>query len=273
MSDFNASPDNTPQGGDITPSAPAPTSVGSAPQIATPSAPSQTPATGDNVDRSTWVPPHRIRETREQAYQQAQREAQTQMADMQRQADLYRTQLHSLVGVTPPANPEMDAIRSQFSQVYPGLSKLEEKAQELLGMIDRGGEIDNLTSHHWAQHAQTSVSRLYSLAEQTLGSPLSAEGKDAIHRQFSGYVQSSPDMLERYVNDPGFVDNYWKFISSTLIDPVRRSAVSAAAGRAPGNLPQDSPGGAPRVPQAPQPANLDDRISQGWGLYNQNKRQ
>ena len=226
---------------------------------------------GGTEDRSSWVPPYRIRETREAAIREAQTEWAQREAQYQARMQQIQNQLHALVGVQPPANPEQDAVRQQFNQLYPGLARLEEHAAELLAIRERAGDLESQNDHYWQSYGRQNIDRLFKAAEATLGGPLTDEAKRALHSAFTGFVSNSPELTARYTNDPSLVDEYWRTFSSNFIDPVRRGASAMVAGRAaqvPG-LPQDTPGGAPRTGPAPQPKSLDERTAMGWAQYNQ----
>ena len=255
----NAEPTATPS---VTPAAATP--AASAPQLATPVAP-QGPATGPEG----WVPSYRVRETREAAMREANEGFATREAGYKAELDQIRTQLHALVGVQPPQNPELTSVRNQFGQLYPGLAQLEDRAKDLMGLIDRAGDMESQNSHYWQKYGRETMDRLFEQASQSLGSPLTNEGKSALHAAFSGFVSSSPELSTRYANDPTLVDEYWKAFSSNFIDPVRRTAGATVVGRVAGNIPQDTPSGAPRVPGAPKPAGLEERAQLGWTQYQQ----
>lgn len=237
-----------------------------APQAATPPVP-QAPATGVGPDG--WVPSYRVRETREQAVREANEGFAQKEAGYRAELEQIRSQLHALVGVQPPQNPELTAVRSQFGQLYPGLAKLEERAADLMGLIDRAGDIESQNSHYWQSYGRQTMDKLFEHASTSLGSPLTDEGKRALHSAFSGFVSSSPELTARYANDPTLVDEFWKAFTSSFIDPVRRSASATVAGRVAGNIPQDTPGGAPHVNSGPKPANLEDRAALAWAQYQQ----
>lgn len=252
---------------DPTPSAPSvPTTPGTFAQPATP-APTE--------DRSNWVPPHRLRETREST----QRELNTQFAqrEAQYQAQLQQvqSQLHALVGVQPPQNPEVDAIKAQFSKLYPGISRLEERADQLQALIERSGDLESQNQHYWQSYGRQNMDRLFSLASETFGGPITDDAKRSLHSAFVGAIQNNPEMAERYANDPTVVNDFWKAFSSNFIDPVRRSASAAVVGRANAgmNLPQDTPSGAPRVGAQPGPQSMDERANAAWAMFEQSKRQ
>ena len=277
MSDFNAPAptpvaEPTPQPSQAAP-VPAP-----APQSATPTAPSaagptpsnaQTPAIGaPDGGREGWVPSYRLREAREAATRQAQTEYAQKMAGLQTELDRYKSQLHAVVGVTPPGDPETEGIKQQFARIFPGLAQLEQRAKEIEALTERAGDFDMQASHYWNNYGRQTMDRLFGLAAETLGGPLNDEAKRVLHSSFVGYLQSSPELSDRYSNDPSVVDEFWRTYSSNFIDPVRRSATVNAAGRTGVPLPQDTPGGAPRATPVPQPGNLDERAAAAWASYN-----
>lgn len=271
MPDLGIDPNTvTPAVGDT--SAPAPAAIPqSTPVTATPVAPAAAP-TAAPEDRSNWVPPHRLRETREAAVREAQRQFAEQSAQATARVEQLERQLQALVGVTPKQHTEADAIRNQFGQMFPGLSQLEQRAQDLMQLVERAGEFDSQNTHYWDSHGRQTMNRLYSVASENMGVQLTDDAKRNLHASFVGYVQSSPEAYERYLNDPSLVEDFWKAFSSSFIDPVRRTATATVAGRAPMALPRDVPGGVPAPAQAPKPANMDERISQMWSGYNAIKK-
>jgi hypothetical protein len=247
-----------------TPAAPAAPAVAAIPTTVTP----QAPATGAAPEG--WVPSYRIRETREAAIREANERFQTEQAQIRAEADHYRNQLQRLVGVTPPPDPQVSAVRDQFGQLYPGLAKLEERANDLMGLIERAGDLESQNSHYWQSYGRQTMDSLFKHAQDTVGTPLTDEAKRVLHSSFVGFVQSSPELTARYANDPTIVEDFWKAFSSSFIDPSRRAATATVAGRAAQSLPQDTPSGAPRAAAGPQPANLDERAASAWALYQQN---
>lgn len=277
MSDFNVDtvsnePTPTPSDTGVPAVQPAIPAVTPQPATSVETQPEATPP-GGRPQGQGMVPSYRIREASEAGYRRAQQEAAQRLAAIQAEAERYKQQLHSLVGVTPQQDPEVDAIRQQFSRLYPGLAQLEQKAKDLEALLGRAGELEQSTNHYWDTHARQSVERLYSLAEDSLGMPLNEEAKRQLHTSFVGFVQSSPEMHERYSNDPTIVEDFWKAFTSSFIDPIRRTAVTQTVQRVPQGLPQDTPAGMPGVQSAPKPANLDERVAQGWAAYQQQRRQ
>lgn len=246
---------------EATPSAPA------APVTATP--PTATPAAATPAAPEAMVPSYRIRETREAALREAQTRYESQIAAQRAETERYQAQLRALVGVTPPANPEVDAVREQFAKLYPGLAKMEAKAAEMEALLERGGDLEAQNNHYWQSYGRQTMDRLFSGTETALGGALTEEGKRQLHASFVGFVGSSPELTARYASDPTIVDDFVRQFTSNFIDPVRRAASAGVVARAPGALPQDSPSGSPM--RAPSPAfqSLDDRVAAGWAKLNQ----
>lgn len=264
----NAEPVATPTP-QATPSAP---TIQSAPTSTPPTtvvAP-QAPATGAPEG---YVPSYRLRETREAAVREAQAQFAQERAALQRQYDQVQNQLRALVGIQAPQNPELDAVRSQFAQLYPGLSKIEQRAQDFEALLERSNDFEAQTAHYWQAYGQSTMDKLFTHATESLGGSLTDEAKRHLHASFVGFVQSSPELEARYGKDPSLVEDFWKAFSSSFIDPVRRSATATVVGRAPQGLPQDSPAGAPRATPAPNLGGLDERANAAWTQFQALKNQ
>ena len=235
---------------------------------ATPNAPAPGAAT-PRPSNEGMVPSYRLRETREAAIRESTAQWQAREAQYQSQLQQVQNQLRALVGVAPPTDPEADAVRQQFDKLYPGLAKLNERYEDIMGVVDRTGDIESQTQHYWTSYGRNAMDRLFSQAATTYGAPLNEEGKAALHASFLGYVQSSPELTARYTQDPTLVDEFWRGFSSNFIDPVRRAQAAQVEQRTTlGGLPQDAPGGAPQMSQAPRPGSLDERVSGAWASYN-----
>lgn len=257
-----------------TPSAPAtvPATQGTpAPQQATPAAP---PVGATPDDRSTWVPPHRLRETREAAQREAASQYAQREAEIRAEAEQWRSKAQALAGFAPQPNPEVQTVKSQFASLYPGLAKMEDRAAQLEQLLERAGDLENQNNHYWQSHGRQTMDRLFEKASESLGAPINDETKRVLHSSFTGFVQSSPELSDRYANDPSIVEDFWKAFTSSFIDPARRAAAAGVVGRAAAGagIPQDTPGGVPRATPAPQPQNLQDRADLAWQMYsNPNK--
>lgn len=254
-------------GDNIAPAAPAATPL-ETPQGATPLAIPPTSVGGPPEDRSTWVPPYRLRETQERAQQLIT----ARETEHQRQLEQLQSQVRALVGVQPPDTSEEAQIRQRFSQVFPELAQLAEKSKDLLAYLERAGDLETQVDHYWKTHARTATERLFDFAEKSMGNPLTIDGKRLLHASFTGHIQQSPELAERYANDPRLIEEFWQAFTSNFIDPVRRAATTTVAGRAPQALPQDTPAGVPRPGPAPKPNNMDERAAQAWASYQAYKK-
>lgn len=266
-------PQTTPA--DATVSAPAtvPATSGTpAPQQATPAVTSQPSATGGVPEG--YVPSFRIRETREAAQREAASQFAAREAEIRAEIDQWKSKAQALAGFAPQPDPTVQTVKSQFASLYPGLAKIEEKAAQLDQLLERANDLESQNNHYWQSYGRQTMDRLFEKASESLGAPLNDEAKRALHSSFTGFVQSSPELMERYANDPTLIEDFWKAFTSSFIDPARRVATAGVVGRAAAGatLPQDTPGGVPRATPAPQPQNLDERASAAWQLYsNPNK--
>jgi hypothetical protein len=266
---------NTPAGGDTSAPTSEPTiSAQSAVPEATPQAPVAAP-TPQSQPEPSWLR-GRLQETREAAIRQANEQFARERTQMQSQYEAVQRQLHAIVGVTPQEDPEVSAVRNQFQKLYPGLSQLEQRAQDILNTIEQSGSIETQTRHYWGDYGRRTMDGLYDLANKSLGGNLSEEGKRALHASFSGYVASSPELVERYMTDPTLVQEFWQQFEKSFIGPVRRtSAANVQTQTQNRNLPQDTPSGAPQIGgnQGPRPKDLDERAAMAWASFNANRSQ
>ena len=249
------------------PSAPEPAIPASAAQPAIPAGPVAVPTLQPPPD-AAMVPSYRLREVREQAVREAQHLVAEREAFYRAQTEQLQNQVRALTGVAPLEDPQIAVVREQFGQIFPGLMRLEEQADQLLQAPKQTQDVEALQKYIYEQHAMKSVERLYDLAEKTFSAHLNDASKDALHAAFAGFVSASPERVDRYLRDPSLVNEFWQNFSAALIDPARRIASAAiqTAG-APRAIPQDTPGGVPRpVPPAP-PANIDERMVNAWTNY------
>lgn len=239
------------------------------PSVAAPTIPTASAAGAipQQPSHDAMVPSYRIRETREAALREAQAQWAEREAAYQAQMAAVQRQLHALVGVTPQGDPEVDAVRDQFGRVYPGLSQLEARAQDLLSFLERAGDLETQNEHYWKVYGRQAVDRLFSKASEAVGGQLTDAAKSVLHAAFTGHVASTPELLQRYANDPSVVDEFWTNFSSSFIDPVRRTATVGAAARTGLPLPVDTPSGAIRSTPPPQFKDMDDRSAAAWAQF------
>jgi hypothetical protein len=256
-------------GGDTSAPAPQPATTTAAPDttgqtnVNTPS-----PVNQGNQPEPSWLR-GRLEETRAAARREAEAAYNQRYAQQQAQFEAVQRQLHALVGVTPQEDPEIATVRAQFSKLYPGLAALEQRAQDLTGLLEQSQDVNAVTQHHWANYGRQTMDRLYDAAAKSMGGPLNDEAKRALHTAFTGYVSSSPEAGARYAQDPTIVDDFWQMFSGSFIEPVRRSAQAGVQSQtAPRAIPQDTPAGVPGTQQAPKPGSLDERVAGAWASFN-----
>lgn len=245
--------------------------------MTTTTAPGTTPDQGGTQAPATgapdgWVPSYRIRETRESVLREARNFFEQKQREYEARETELQAKIQALAGFGPKPDPEVEGVRDQFGRLYPGLSRLEQQADQIQRLLERAGDMESQTTHYWTSYGQNAVGQLFEAAEADLGGPLTEEGKRALHASFVGYIQSSPELVNTYASNPHFAREYWKAFSSSFIDPVRRVSAAQAQGRATTPLPQDTPAAAPRVGMPEKPANLEERVARSWTAYQQSKR-
>jgi chromosome segregation ATPase len=203
-----------------------------------------------------------------QTARQAQQEFAAKEAALNAKLEVMQRNLQALTGVQPPQNPEVDQVKKQFGSLYPNLSKMEEQYERYEQLLAKIESLEEQNNHYWGSHASNTVDSLYSVAEESLKTPLSPEARHQLYASFVGYIQANPELEERYKTDAkGLVKDFWKAFSASFIDPYRRADAVAAANRVPAGLPQDTPGGAPQATPAPQFKSLDERAKAAWSTY------
>ena len=272
-------PTPTPQPTPAPAPAPTPTPEPSPTPTPAPSpAPAPTPQT--EPDRSNWVPPHRLRETRAQAAAWARQQVQQETARYQAELEQKEARIRALAGVEPQEHPDVAQVKQDFAKVFPHLAKLNDErtvqrltdaqANDRLEQLQREvAQLRARDSHYWDSHTRQAINTLFTAVEKGIGNELSNDAKRAIHGSFVGYVRTNPQVAARYTQDPtSVVNEYWKTLQTTLVDPVRRAQAAAVqSGAAPAPVPQDKPSGAPRTTPPPVPKSLDDAVKGSWQAY------
>lgn len=208
------------------PAAPAPGS-GAGPAAA----PSPTPAAPSftyGEDRSTWIPPHRLNEVTTRYRQEAEARR-----DLERR---YR----ALAGLEQPRNTEHDAVRAQFSTVFPELAPLlqhPDQLQRVLALVQSGqlNEIAGTTQAYWARHAQQVSRDLVTRYAASVGVEPSTLGPRATNRmalQLKAFIEEDQTGDRQYrfeMGDPSLVEECLADMQGMFVEPVRRSTATAAA--------------------------------------------
>lgn len=215
-------------------------------------------------DRSTWVPPHRLREVSTRHEQALANERATFAAE---KAALQR-QLQALTGVLPAENAEYDQVKTQFKTVFPELSELGSQAEAIKELLALKDEMRAAMANQWNTHNRNAMNSLYSAAEKTYGTPMSEDSKRSLGAAFIGHLQSNPDVYAQYQEDPAtVVEQYWTGFTDRFISPIQRAQTVQTINRIPQNFPQDSVSGAIPVSTPVKPATQDERLQQALAQY------
>jgi len=263
----------TPAGGET--SAPAAPAAASTPAATSPAtsvqATPQAQATSSVPDG--YIPRYRYNEATQRA-EQAQaaiKQYESQMAQVKSELDRYRSQVQALVGVTPQQTTEADAIKQQFFQLFPWAKTLESRFGDFEGLLEKGTAMEDQVNHYWTSYGTQTMDRLFKMANDSLGTPLTDEGKRLLHSQFVGFLESSPELQNRYATDPTVVEDFWKTFTSNFVDPTRRASAAGVQSRAVAGarLPQDTISGTPQTSSAPKLNGLDERAAAAWAEFQQ----
>lgn len=207
----------------VSPAAPAP-QPGSGQPSAAPAAQPHAPAPGFTYkeDRSNWVPSHVVRQ-RTQEYEKVQREL-----------DFERRRVAALTGVQMPtqADPESDAIRSQFAKMFPGLAKLEAMADKLekAAGFDYDG-IQNSQTQVWQSHGNQVLQTLQEKVKAAYGgADLTPKALSRICGAFVNEIAQDDELKSRYeAGDMRIIDEFITDFTGAVLDPYKRQTTAAAA--------------------------------------------
>lgn len=220
-----AAPAGAPAGGG-NPGAPAPAPSGSP---AAPAAQPQAQPKGFTYkeDRSNWVPSHVVR----QRTQELERLKQEHFAAQQRIAALAGVQ-----GPTAPVDPEVAAIREQFSKMFPGLAKLEgmqEKLEKIAGFDfeNIGKSVEQVNNRMWENHGNQMSRILLDKAKDIYGgSDLGDKAKGRLINAFVWELQNDDELRGRYeAGDTSVLDEFLNDYKGTNLEPYRKTTAAAAA--------------------------------------------
>lgn len=174
-------------------------------------------------DRSTWVPPHRIRE---------------QTATLRKlESDLAqeRQRVAALSGVTPPPTgqaAEAAAIREQLLAVMPELKEMFDRKDKLFKAADF--DFDSLRSNQdrtWEQRGTQALGLLTDqITEAYGGQALSPKAVQHFQGMFISALARDAEMRQRYEfgNPADVVAEFVKDITEGVIAPIKRSAAAAS---------------------------------------------
>ncbi len=177
----------------------------------------------------------------------------------QYEADLAseRRRVQALAGVTPqsPEAADQDAIRQQFSQLFPGLAKLNndemiEKLQKLLSSSDMHEET---TKRYWSDRAAQMTNGVIDVIKKELGGDLSERQVRNIRSAYASAAERNPEFLARHEEgDPTLITEFAKEFIEDWFEPARRKVTQQQLDRN-RNVPQ----GRDRSFGAPKPKAID----------------
>lgn len=185
---------------------------------------------GKSDDRSTWIPPHRLKEEtskRQQAEQRAQQFEQELAAE--------RRRVQALAGVTEstPAQREVEEIRQQFARLFPELATLtKEDIEAFRALRTSSDQLQETAKHYWKTHGQSMLNVLAEDVAKELGGELNERQQRAL---FSAYVQAvSNDETVRERHEQGDITLVNEFAKNWIEDwfePARRKVTATALDR------------------------------------------
>lgn len=181
-------------------------------------------------DRSKWIPPYRLDEANRR-YQALE--------------GRYRSlddRIRILMGYDAEAqrDPRLEAVRTQFAQVFPELGPLLQNPQALARVIQlaSSGQFDEMsgtTAAYWQRHAQNFSRDIVEAYAKSVGVEANSLGPRALNRiaaQLKAYIEEdrTGERQERYeMGDPTLRDEFVADLTGLFTDPVRRSTNTAAA--------------------------------------------
>lgn len=249
-----------------TPGAPAPapaattTSPAPAPAAATP--PSSATTAPPAEDRSTWIPPHRLREETEkrQKYEADLRASQQRIQE-------YENKLRVALGVQEPDNDaaKREKIKKEFYELFPDQKEVPSFIAEQKAHRERESR----------RYAEQQFSTVFSeVAEHMSVDELSAEQQDDLREHFRGWfnqrvqteLRASGDTesqtLERWeAGDKKLLSEFVTRYMKNWFEPLKRTASAPAIQQATKRVPNST--GRSQVTSVQKPAEfktLDERL-------------
>lgn len=234
-------------------------------------------------DRSDWFPKHRYDEVnaRYDAAETARKDLESKLAA----AD---ARVRALAGVEPtdPGQAKIDAVRQNFSQVFPELAwllELSPEEREALRQAPNAAESARAAElRGWTKHGDTAVEYLGDRIADAYGADkLSPEQAAGVRENFTNWLQAKiqPELnatqgresatLARYERgDNSLYDEFVTQFTKQWVEPARRTAVAGQTSRI--RPVPDSRGRGQVTSQLQRPgadASLDDRIAYASKLF------
>lgn len=132
-------------------------------------------------------------------------------------------------------DPEIQAIRDQFAQIFPGLAKLtDEQIDKLVNFTERSDDLEATADHYWSQQGQSMLSGIeQGVLDKLGGDKLSDRQIKAIHRFYVGEVENDRELLHRHMaGDPKLVEEIVTAVLEDWYEPARRSLTATEVERA-----------------------------------------
>jgi hypothetical protein len=161
-----------------------------------------------------------------QKERKARQEYEKKVAKYEADLETERKRVQALTGVSPkaPAEEEEEAIRNRFKQLYPELAGLtKEDIQAIRELKAKAGEIDETNRHHWATHARSMISGVYTTIEKELGGKLTDRQRSQVEQLYALRAQQDPEFLDRHTKgDKTLLDEFAKEFVEDWFEPARR---------------------------------------------------
>lgn len=155
-------------------------------------------------------------------------------AALQARLEERERQLNAMVGNRIPSKDEADAdaIRQRFSELFPGLAKLNEaQVERLLQIAGQGDQLEAATTHHWTNHGRQMLDQVHKGIAVELGD-LTDRQKRRINVAYVAEAEADPQFLQRHESgDPTLVREFVKQFLDDLVEPVRRKVTASEVNR------------------------------------------
>jgi hypothetical protein len=237
----------------------APSGAGTPPATATPGGPAA-PTFNFPEDRKDWIPPYRYNQAAERARQ------------LEVALETERQRVRALAGFgdegrggRPRFSPEEQRVAEAIGKLLPGSELLARPELQQLVELMQSGQLQEalgLVGSYWGRHAQSYGRQLVDTYAKAIGADPKSLPPNAMRRLagvFQQYIAEdrTGERTSRYENeDPALLSEFAAELTGIFIEPVRRSATTAAATTVETNrrLPQQGPRGG--IPPGEPPKKL-----------------
>lgn len=164
----------------------------------------------------------------------------------------------------PPAavNAQDEEVKSAFFKLFPAAKALFDlPAEKLSHALDRMGQHEASFEHYWTNFGSTALRALRGGIQKTYGAQPDPVAGRFVDAAFIDWLENDQDAKQRFfTGDPELVDDFLKKFTSSLLDPIRRTAVAAEQQRItrrdalPRATPRGGTLGANGAPQKPKTA-------------------